>query len=462
MKKAVWIVLSLVLVAAVICVPLLALGAGDTPEVIFDVAEESFSFNNVVYGPERSPEPTDNDPYPDIFQITNAVPGDSETWQVRVTVKNADRKTVRMYVRAENANDGYRTLFGEEGRGPATLSATFAEGDGSVATKIRSLIGGDQPDLVTYTGYVDEGAAYLGSYVGSNSSKDIDLNFAIPLSAGNEIAGLSAEVEWVFVAEVYDYVPPSPDDDDDEPELNKEDHFAYVVGYPDETVRPEANITRAEIATILFRLLTDESRNQYWSTSNQFPDVLDSAWYNIAVSTLVNADVISGYPDGTFKPDQPVTRAEFATLFSRFFSNAAISTVSFNDISGHWAEEIILDAASRGYIYGYPDGSFGPDRNITRAEAMTLTNRVLDRRPHKDHLHEDMIFWKDNADENIWYYAEVQEASNSHEYSWINKGKDAGYEDWLSILLTRDWAALEQQWKGENADKAPKVYTSRP
>ena len=463
MKKAVWIVLSLVLVAAVICVPFLALGAGNTPEVIFDAADKTFSFKNVVYGPEQSAEPTAEAPYPDIFQIIGAMPGDSDNWQVRVTVKNAGENTVKMYVRAENANEDYRSLFGVDGKGPATLTATFEEGDRSVATKIKNIVSGKQAKSASYTGYVDDGGAYLGAYTGNSSSKDIDLTFSIPLTAGNEVAGLSAQVDWVFVAEVYDggNVRPHPEGESD-PELNKEDHFAYVIGYPDETVRPGANISRAEIATILFRLLTDESRDRFWSTSNPFSDVPATAWYNTAVSTLVNAGVVNGYPDGTFKPDQPVTRAEFAALFSRFFSNGATTAVSFNDISGHWAEEVILNAASRGYIYGYPDGSFGPDQAITRAEAMTLTNRVLDRKPHKDHLHEDMIIWKDNADPDVWYYADVQEASNSHEYAWIKTVTDYGFENWLKILPTRDWAALEQQWSLNNADKADNVYTSKP
>ncbi|MCR4963931.1 MAG: S-layer homology domain-containing protein [Firmicutes bacterium] len=473
MKKAIRLVVLLSLVAAVICVPFLVLGAATTPEVIFDAGNDTFSFNNVVYGPERSAEPTDADPYPDIFQISSAMPGDSESWQVRVTVKNAGNKTVKMYVRAENANEGYRALFGEEGEGPATLSATFAEGDRSVATKIRRLITGEEPDAATYTGYIDEGAAYLGAYSGNNSSKDIDLTFSIPLSAGNEIAGLSAEVDWVFQAEVIeddnDHPHPRPDHGgsggnggSDGPALNKEDHFAYVIGYPDATVRPGADISRAEIATILFRLLTDESRNRYWSTANAFSDVPSTAWYNTAISTLAQAGVVNGYPDGSFKPDRPVTRAEFAALFSRFFSASVTATVSFNDIRGHWAEEVILNAASRGYIYGYPNGSFGPNRPITRAEAMALTNRVLERKPHKDHLLPDMIHWIDNADKEVWYYADVQEASNSHEYAWITQTVDNGYENWLEILPTRDWAALEQQWKADNADKqSAQVYTSQ-
>ncbi|MBR5429052.1 MAG: S-layer homology domain-containing protein [Firmicutes bacterium] len=464
MKKSLLIVLALVLALAVLSVPFLALGAGKTPEVIFDASDNTFSFKNVVYGLERSAEPTADAPYPDIFQIESAMPGDSDSWQVRVTVKNAGENTVKMYVRAENANEDYKTLFGEEGKGPATLTATFAEGDRSVATKIKSLLGGKTSNTATYTGYVDDGGAYLGAYTGSDSSKDIDLTFAIPLDAGNEVAGLSAEVDWVFVAEVVEPEEPAPvrPKPDVGPSLNKKDHFAYVIGYPDDTVRPEANISRAEIATILFRLLTDESRNLYWSTGNQFSDVPGTAWFNTAVSTLTNAGVINGYPDGSFRPDQPVTRAEFAALFSRFFSAAAAADVSFTDISGHWAEEVILNAASRGYIYGYPDGSFGPDRSITRAEAMTLTNRVLERKPHKDHLHADMIVWKDNADPDVWYYADVQEASNSHEYTWITAVRDYGFEQWQSILPNRDWAALEQQWSKENAGGTVSVYTSKP
>ena len=139
-----------------------------------------------------------------------------------------------------------------------------------------------------------------------------------------------------------------------------------------------------------------------------------------------------------------------------------MGNISFSDIEGHWAEQWILSAASRGFITGYPDGTFRPDNPITRAEAMTLTNRVLGRRPDKDHLHEDMAKWTDNSDPNVWYYANVQEASNSHEFVMQNADTDNAYEEWQAITPIRDWAALENQWKEDNADKATNTYTSKP
>ena len=459
MKKRLTLGLAIILVVALAGGLFYAFGADKTPEVIFDAEAKTFSFENVVYGADSSPEPTTESPYPDLFQIRSAMPGDSEDWQVKVTVKNAGRNTVKMYVRAENANDDYKTLFGEEAAGPATLTAEFTEGDRSVATKIRSLLTGDDVDKTSYTGYVDEGGAYLGAYTGREPSKDIDLTFAIPLEAGNEIANLTAEVDWVFVAEIIEPVTPPPGPG---PELNTEDHFGYIIGYPDKTIRPENNITRAETATILFRLLTDESRTRYWSTSNNFSDVPSTSWFNAAVSTLSNAGIINGYPDGTFRPDEPVTRAEYAVMFSRFFDVIDSEGVSFSDIEGHWAKQWILSSASRGFINGYPDGTFRPDNKITRAEAMTLTNRVLGRRPDKDHLHKDMVVWSDNSDPNVWYYADVQEASNSHEFVMQNAGTDNAYEEWQAITATRDWAALEKQWSSENANKTAAVYTSKP
>lgn len=459
MKKRLITVLAVILIVAVAGGLLYALGADRTPEVVFDVSSKTFSFNNVVYGPESSPEPTTENPYPDLFQVRSAMPGDSEQWQIKVTVKNVSGHIVKMYVRAVNANEDYRSLFGEEGAGPATLTATFTGGDGSIATKLKSLVTGEEPDTASYTGYVDGGGAYLGSFTSSRASKNVDLTFDIPLDAGNEVADLTAEVEWEFIAEVSDIPKPDPDPDPG-PDLNTRDHVAYIIGYPDGTVRPADKINRAETVTILFRLLTEESRGKYWSTTNPFTDVPRGDWYNTAVSTLYNAGILAGYPDGTFRPAANITRAEYATLFSRFFDVLSADGVDFSDIEGHWAEEWILSAAAHGFIYGYPDGTFRPDQEITRAEAMTLTNRVLDRRPHRDHLHEDMIVWSDNLDTNAWYYADVQEASNSHEYVMVNSGSEDAYEIWQAILPVPDWAAIERRWVDEYTKPEANVFSS--
>lgn len=220
--------------------------------------------------------------------------------------------------------------------------------------------------------------------------------------------------------------------------LEKNNHFAYIVGYPDGDVRPNASITRAEVATIFFRMMTDEARESYRMTSNSFSDVAKSDWHNIAISTLQNAKIIDGYHDGTFRPDSPITRAELSKIAASFYKAQEDKTVNFTDISGHWAENFIKSARGYGFIDGYPDGSFKPDQLITRAETMKIVNRSLERTPHKDYLLEDMIKWPDNADKNEWYYADVQEATNSHDYN-----KNENYEVWTNILPVRDWKSIE-------------------
>ena len=225
------------------------------------------------------------------------------------------------------------------------------------------------------------------------------------------------------------------------PALNKEDHFAYIIGTADGYVLPEANITRAEVATIFFRLLTDESRAQIWSRVNSFPDVGPEDWYNNAVSTMANGGILKGYEDGTFRPMASITRAEFATIAIRFFRDDAAAEEQFSDVEGHWGEAYINMAAEKGLIKGYPDSSFRPDEPITRAEAITIINRLLERHPHKDKLSDGMIAWPDNADDSAWYYAEVQEATNSHAYEM-----EDGVERWTELLPVRDWAAFEKEW----------------
>ena len=245
-------------------------------------------------------------------------------------------------------------------------------------------------------------------------------------------------------------VPPiRPPVDPDKPELNTEDHYAYIVGYPDGNVKPEGNITRAEVATIFFRLLTDESRNEFWSQTNNYSDVSEDAWYNNAVSTLSNAGIIDGYEDGTFKPDGNITRAEFATIAVRFFEATYDGGDLFSDIAGHWAQDYINEAANAGIVDGYPDGTFRPQQYITRAEAMTMVNRTIDRHPDADHLLDDMIVWPDNP-ETAWYYEQVQEATNSHEYTMNTDDEQNPYEIWTELLPNRDWSELEKEWSDAN------------
>ena len=224
--------------------------------------------------------------------------------------------------------------------------------------------------------------------------------------------------------------------------LNGKDHYAYVVGYPDGMVYPQKNITRAEVATIFFRLLKDETREANMTKSNSYNDMKDGAWYTCAVSTLSKMGIIKGYEDGSFKPDASISRAEFAAIAARFDPDGDKTPATFSDVSSHWAKDEISIAANHGWIKGYEDGSFKPDQKITRAETMTLVNRVLKRLPEtKDDLHKDMKTWPDNQKESAWFYLAVQEATNSH-YQKLKK--DGTHETWESMRETRDWAALEK------------------
>ena len=262
--------------------------------------------------------------------------------------------------------------------------------------------------------------------------------------------GETGDPDWPPVDPITPIRPPV---DPDKPELNTEDHYAYIVGYPDGNVKPEGNITRAEVATIFFRLLTDESRDEFWSQTNPYSDVSEDDWYNNAVSTLTNAGIIDGYEDGTFKPNGNITRAEFATIAVRFFEATYEGENLFPDIAGHWAQDYINEAANAGIVDGYPDGTFGPQKLITRAEAMTMVNRTIDRHPHEDHLLADMIVWPDNP-ETAWYYEQVQEATNSHEYTMNTDDEQNPYEIWTELLPVRDWAQLEKEWSDAHSGQS--------
>ena len=230
--------------------------------------------------------------------------------------------------------------------------------------------------------------------------------------------------------------------DDDALGLNTTDHFAYIVGYGNGEVRPQNNITRAEVATIFFRLLTDDVRDENLTKTNRYSDVAATSWYNTAVSTLSSMGIITGYPDGTFRPNAAITRAEFAAIAARFDNDGDKTAAKFSDIATHWAKDEISIAYNNGWITGYPDGTFGPQRDITRAETMTLVNRVLNRQPEtEDDLLPNMTVWTDNANPKAWYYLAVQEATNSHYYEFKTNSQ---YEKWTELRETREWQAPEQ------------------
>lgn len=250
-------------------------------------------------------------------------------------------------------------------------------------------------------------------------------------------------------------VVPSPGGSKEPSDLNITDHFAYIIGYPDGEVKPEGNITRAEVATIFFRMLKDEARDKYWSKTNSYTDVKGTDWYNNAISTLSNMGIIDGYPDGSFQPNAGITRAEFAKIAVSFFKDNVRETMGdrFSDISGKWYTEYINLANELAIVNGYPDGTFRPDNKITRAEAMTIVNNTLRRTPCKEGLLpvSVMITWPDNVS-TAWYYEAVQEATNSHEYT---RASTTDKEQWTKELPVRDWAAFEKAWSDSNSASNP-------
>lgn len=252
---------------------------------------------------------------------------------------------------------------------------------------------------------------------------------------------------------------PDPGEDDDPPDtpddLNTVDHYLYIEGYPEDyrtgeeswdesvwPVKPQGNITRAEVATIFYRLLKDEVREEIETDENNFPDVNEGDWFNVTVSSLANMGAVGGYEDGTFRPNKPITRAELLAMAVRFFE--AFETIyepgTFTDVTGdEWYATAIAAAKELGIISGYPDGTVRPEANITRAETCAIVNRVLDRRPHDEHIGdvEDMRTWPDNLP-GAWYYADMQEATNGHYYEWIDID-GSKFEEWTEVDKDYDW-----------------------
>lgn len=252
---------------------------------------------------------------------------------------------------------------------------------------------------------------------------------------------------------------PDPGEDDDPPDtpddLNTVDHYLYIEGYPEDyrtgeeswdesvwPVKPQGNITRAEVATIFYRLLKDEVREEIETDVNNFPDVNEGDWFNVTVSSLANMGAVGGYEDGTFRPNEPITRAELSAMAVRFYNtfDAEYEEGTFLDIDGdEWHATAIAAAKELGIISGYPDGSMRPEANITRAETCAIVNRVINRHPHEEHLGdvEDMRTWPDNLP-GAWYYADMQEATNGHYYEWIDiDGSE--FEEWTEVDKDYDW-----------------------
>lgn len=223
------------------------------------------------------------------------------------------------------------------------------------------------------------------------------------------------------------------------PALFTDDHYAYIVGGPDGTVRPNDSMTRAGVATIFFRLLKDSVRDANLLTGCTYTDVADDYWANTAISTMTGLGIVQGRSTTTFDPKAPITRAQFAAICARFDTGKSSGTQTFTDIKGHWAEKYIQRAAELGWIKGFEDGTFRPDTYITRAQAMTMINRVLNRIPEDESdLLPGMNVWPD-CNPGDWFYLAVQEATNSHDY----KHKAGNYETWTKLMKNPDWTRYE-------------------
>ncbi len=441
------LVLSVALVIGLMAAA--ALADDRVPTVIYDHSQKKFVFTDAAPFADGH-----GHQYPDLFggRLKNLMPGDTAEQRIKVGAANTGGGTVDMYLKVAPGGDdvsdaealAYAALLAAEG-----VTLTVKKGSGEVLA----------------AGSLTQGVL-LGK-LGNNASLDLSVVLSIPLSAGNALQGLRGAVAWVFTAmyipggdgeiTIPDTKPPA----NPLPQLEKGDHFAYIIGRDDGLVHPEAEITRAEVATIFFRLLTEESRSRYWSSSSPYGDVDAAAWYNNAVSTLTTAGILTGKPGNRFDPSAPITRAEFAAIAIRFFGGGYDGPDQFSDIAGHWAGNEINRAYQNNLVKGYADGTFRPDSNIVRSEAITIINRVLDRTPSPGHLLPGMITWPDNLDSSAWYYADVQEATNSHNYDQKYDKDNRVYEIWTALRPVRDWAALEREWSAANSSGSPgEVITS--
>ena len=443
--------LALVLVLAVAVGVVAVTAMADEPATVtYDHAQKQFIFN-----PDLAYTDADGHKYPDLFTaMKELMPGDTVTQTITVKATGLSGKSyVEICLRTEPMHETDLSETAGSGDG---ITAQEAENYRLLAEKLNLTVtrgsGADAEELDAAT--LADGGVTLAKLT-NNKTVELNVTLTVPAEVGNELAGMRGVIGWVFTAEYFkrggggggggnteiidDPTPAGP--------TLTTDHFAYVIGRDDGLVHPEEQITRAEMATIIYRMLTDESRAECWSQINDYDDVFSTSWYNNAISTMTRAQVLTGYPDGSFKPNGSITRAEFAAMLSRFFETQYSGADFFSDTKGHWAEDLINQAAQNGLIQGYPDGTYRPNNYITRAEAVTGINRILGRAPEKDHLLENMVTWPDNKDTAKWYYAGIQEATNSHDFE-LGAGN---IEQWTALLQVRDWTALEQEWSEANS-----------
>ena len=417
MKRQRWITLLAVVLVAAACGGLAFAVDSLLPTVIYDASSGSFSYEN-----------TDENGLFGDFQ--DLMPGDSRTTEIRLELRNLS-KTTRVYLRAE-PEAGDRLVLE-----PLTLSVSR---NGILLDRQTGMNSLSRNTLI-------------GSFTGSETVR-LDVALSVPVTVGNEAAEKTGSLQWIFTVQEDGGTadpggtggdPSGPDGPSvpDEPAgqmLNSSDHFAYIIGYEDGSVRPNENITRGEVATIFFRLLSDDVRELYLSTWNPFEDMSDQIWCNTAVSTLYNLGVLYGRVNGSYDHNAAVTGAGFAAIAAWFCDDEYSGETLFSDIKGHWAENEINRAAESGWVQGLPDGTFQPERPITRAEAIALVNHVLGRTPGSESdLLPDMRTWSDNVDKSAWYYLDVQEATNSHDF--LRREDQA--EQWTQLTPSRDWKRYE-------------------
>jgi hypothetical protein len=293
--------------------------------------------------------------------------------------------------------------------------------------------------------YIEDNEQYQGYILSSNDKfsinkgQSVDLRYTLHMSpeAGNELQSLTALMPiYINLIGAYEEEDDGDEDvviiDDNEipvAELNKKDHFQYIQGYPNNTVRPEGLITREEVAAVFYRLLDPVYRLSILTENESFNDVSAGRWSIKHIATLANGKIIEGYPDGSFKPGDSITRAELAAIASRFDNLSTVQGNSFTDIEEHWAIDYINSSAAKGWVKGYPDGSFKPDQYITRAEFVTLVNNVLGRNVHKENILGNIKVFPDLT-EDMWYYEAMVEAINSHINSWDENLNEV----WIEII----------------------------
>lgn len=432
-KKFTMIVALVLVVALAAGLGIWATGEEKLPTVTYydgnDGNNARFTFTNTGKGSAT-----------DLFaNFSNCMPGDSLTQTICVKADSANgAQGAKVYLRAEidgdaSAKEGTAIKYSDV---LSHINMTVSQ-DGKVLASNKNASLFDQLDAADGL----KSSVLVAEVFPKADPVKLDVTVEIDPAMGNAFQEAAAHIKFVFSAE---------DNEVPLPPLERADHFAYVSGYPDGTVQPQGDITRAEVATIFFCLLQDDAREQVWSTHYPFPDVVPNCWYSNRVATMSNAGVMVGYPDGTFRPNNKITRAEFATVAAGFFHAPEVSGDAFSDISDSWARDYINRAAALGLISGDDDGKFRPNDYITRAEVMAILNRVLFRTPDKDHLLPDMIIWPDNSDTTAWYYADVQEATNSHDYERVDNKSP---ETWTKINKPRDWSALERELAQKYPDR---------